>query len=175
MDACGIGNTMLSVSSPGVVFGDDGAAQALTRQVNETGAEAVRDEPGRFGLFASLPLPNIDAALAEIAYSLDELQADAVVLMSNYHGTYLGDPALEPVFKELARRRAVVFVHPTSPVCAACSALPVGISSPVPFSYRRTISWASGALGSTGSYGTLRSDESRVCVPGTSGRSSTCV
>jgi predicted TIM-barrel fold metal-dependent hydrolase len=123
MDRCSIETSMLSISSPGVHFGDDTAARRLAREVNEAGAETVREHPGRFGLFASLPLPDVDGALEEIAYAYDTLHADGVVLETNTHGTYLGDPDLEPVWAELGRRRAVVFLHPTSPVCWERSAL----------------------------------------------------
>ncbi|MEU5658700.1 amidohydrolase family protein [Streptomyces sp. NPDC047737] len=123
MDRGGISTAVLSVSSPGVHFGDDAAARALAREVNEDGAQTVRDHPGRFGLFASLPLPDVEASLVEAAYALDVLGADGVVLETNTHGVYLGDPRLEPLFAELGRREAVVFVHPTSPVCWEQSAL----------------------------------------------------
>ncbi|MFG2429503.1 amidohydrolase family protein [Streptomyces sp. NPDC048590] len=123
MDRCGIGTSVLSVSSPGVHFGDDTAARRLAREVNEDGADTVRAHPGRFGLFASLPLPDVDGALEEIAYALGTLDADGVVLESHTHGTYLGNPRLEPVWAELDRRGAVVFLHPTSPVCWESSAL----------------------------------------------------
>jgi len=123
MDRSGIDTAVLSVSSPGVHFGDAAAARALAREVNEDGARVVRDHPGRFGLFASLPLPDVDGALAEIAYAFDELDADGVILETNTHGVYLGDARLEPVFAELGRRQAVVFLHPTSPVCWEHSAL----------------------------------------------------
>ncbi|MET9431622.1 amidohydrolase family protein [Streptomyces sp. NPDC003036] len=123
MDRCGIDTALLSLSSPGVHFGDDGAARRLAREVNEDGAGAVREHPGRFGLFASLPLPDVDGALDELAYAFDTLGADGVVLETNTHGTYLGDPKLDPVLAELDRRAAVVFLHPTSPVCWERSAL----------------------------------------------------
>ncbi|GGZ24035.1 amidohydrolase [Streptomyces nitrosporeus] len=123
MDRGGIDTAVLSVSSPGVHFGDPAAARALAREVNEDGAETVRGHPGRFGLFASLPLPDVDASLAEAEYALDVLGADGVVLETNSHGVYLGDPRLEPLFAELGRRGAVVFLHPTSPVCWERSAL----------------------------------------------------
>ncbi|MFI2780065.1 amidohydrolase family protein [Streptomyces sp. ALB3] len=123
MDRCGIRTSMLSVSSPGIHFGDDAAAARLAREVNTAGAETVREHPGRFGLFASLPLPDVDGALEEIAHAYDALDADGVVLETNTHGTYLGNPDLEPVWAELDRRAAVVFLHPTSPVCWEQSAL----------------------------------------------------
>jgi predicted TIM-barrel fold metal-dependent hydrolase len=85
--------------------------------VNETGARTVRDHPGRFGLFATLPLPDVDAALVELRYALDTLKADGVALLTNFEEIYLGDPRFDPVFAELNRRRTVVFLHPTSPAC----------------------------------------------------------
>jgi predicted TIM-barrel fold metal-dependent hydrolase len=115
MDRHGIETALLSLSSPGVYFGDATAARRLAREVNEYAAGLARDHPGRFGSFAALPLPDVDGALDEIAYALDDLGAHGVVLLSNLDGMYLGDARLEPVFAELSRRNAVVVLHPTSP------------------------------------------------------------
>ncbi len=123
MDRHGIQTAVLSLSSPGVHFGDDAAARLLARQVNEDAAGVVAAHPGRFGFFASVPLPDVDGTLEAIAYGIDELDADGVVLMTNAQGKYLGDESLEPVFAELDRRRAVAFLHPTSPVCWEQSSL----------------------------------------------------
>jgi predicted TIM-barrel fold metal-dependent hydrolase len=117
MNEWGIGTSILSVSSPGVHFGDDGQARALARNVNEVGAAVAREHPGRFGHFASLPFPDVDGSMTELAYALDELGSDGVTVETNADGTYLGDPRYEAVYAELDRRRAVVFVHPTSPPC----------------------------------------------------------
>jgi predicted TIM-barrel fold metal-dependent hydrolase len=123
MDRNGIETAMLSISSPGVHFGDDKTARLLARRVNEYAAELTRDHPGRFGNFVSLPLPDVDGTLEEIPWAFDELGADGVALMTHTHGIYLGDERLDPVFAELDRRRAVVFLHPTSPVCWERSSL----------------------------------------------------
>jgi predicted TIM-barrel fold metal-dependent hydrolase len=117
MDRLGIATSLLSVSSPGVHLADDMAASDLARAVNEAGRRAVVDHPGRFGLFGSLPLPDVDAAMAEIAHCIDHLDVDGFVLLTNVGGTYLGDAAWEPVFRELDRRGARVLIHPTSPAC----------------------------------------------------------
>lgn len=117
MDRLGIATSLLSISSPGVYFGEAAAARDLAREVNEIGRRAVVDHPGRFGLLAALPLPDVDAAIAEIAYGCDRLHADGFALLTNVGGTYLGDPSREPVFRELNRRKARVFLHPTSPAC----------------------------------------------------------
>ncbi|MER6530540.1 amidohydrolase family protein [Streptomyces sp. NPDC001508] len=117
MDELGVELAILSISSPGVHVGDDRAATVLALGVNEDGAALAARHPDRFGFFASLPLPDVDSALDEIAYALDQLGAEGVVLLSNYHGTYLFDPRFRPVLDELDRRGAVVFLHPTSPPC----------------------------------------------------------
>lgn len=117
MDRLGIATSLLSISSPGVHLADEAAARDLAREVNEAGRRAVVDHPGRFGLFASLPLPDVDAAMAEIAYCCDRLDVAGFTLLTNIGGTYLGDSAFQPVFRELDRRGARLFIHPTSPAC----------------------------------------------------------
>ncbi|MFH8496757.1 amidohydrolase family protein [Streptomyces coeruleorubidus] len=91
--------------------------------MNEYTAELTREHPGRFGNFVSLPLPDVDGALEEIRFAFDTLRADGVTLLTHTHGVYLGEERLEPVFAELDRRRAVVFLHPTSPLGWEQSAL----------------------------------------------------
>jgi 6-methylsalicylate decarboxylase len=117
MNRLGVGLAILSISSPGVYFGDDMKARALARRVNEEGRRLSEEYPERFGFFATLPLPDVTGAIAEAAYALDVLRADGVVLETNHHGLYLGDPKLDPVYAELNRRSAVIFLHPTSPAC----------------------------------------------------------
>jgi predicted TIM-barrel fold metal-dependent hydrolase len=80
MDRLGIATSLLSISSPGVYFGDETNARNLAREMNEIGRRAVMDHPGRFGLFASLPLPDVDAAIAEIAYCVDRVGVFARLL-----------------------------------------------------------------------------------------------
>ncbi|UNI18142.1 6-methylsalicylate decarboxylase [Purpureocillium takamizusanense] len=112
-----IDKSILSITSPGthLVPGDVQLGRNLTRRCNEFAADLKRRRPDKFGFWASLPLPDVEGSLREIEYALDVLNADGVVVLTNAHGVYLGDPVLEPVFKALNERRAVVFVHPTSP------------------------------------------------------------
>jgi predicted TIM-barrel fold metal-dependent hydrolase len=117
MDRQEIATAMLSVSSPGVHFGNDEAARRMARSVNEYAARTVQDHRGRFGTFASLPLPDIDAALEEVRYALEVLKVNGFVMLTNYGGVYLGDVKFNQVFDELNRRSAIIFVHPTSPPC----------------------------------------------------------
>ncbi len=124
MDRLGIARSLLSVSSPGVHLDDDVAATvARCRTVNLEGQRAVAAHPDRFGLLASLPLPDVEAAVAEVAVAADHLGADGFVLLTNVAGRYPADDAFEPVWQALADRRALVLLHPTSPPCWQHTAL----------------------------------------------------
>lgn len=127
LDELQLGTAMLSLSSPGLDF--DGRPSYWAQVVNDVGAGLVTDHPDRFGWFASLPLPDIDASLVEIDRAAAELHADGFALLTHYSGSYLGDPRFDPVMSELDRRRAVVFVHPTSP--AGCAAVDCGRPAPL--------------------------------------------
>ena len=105
---------VMSLSPPGVWFGDPGLAAELTRMVNEHTAELVRSDPRRFAGLAVLPLPDVDAALTELDHALDVLGLDGVALLSNVDGIYHGDPRWDAVWDELDRRAAYVFLHPTA-------------------------------------------------------------
>ncbi len=114
LDEAKIDVAVPSISTPGVHFGDNAAALKLAGQVNEYLADIKRNRPDRFGGFAALPLPDVDGSLEQIAYAFDVLELDGVSLMTNAGGSYLGDSRFDPVFAELQRRGAVVFVHPTA-------------------------------------------------------------
>ena len=115
MDQHGIATAITSVSTPGVYFNHPSVSRDLARSCNEYAARLVSDHPTRFGALASLPLPDIDGALQELAYALDVLSLDGVILLTNAQGQYLGVQELDPLFIELNRRKAVVLVHPTDP------------------------------------------------------------
>jgi predicted TIM-barrel fold metal-dependent hydrolase len=124
MDANGIQVAILSAAIPSVFVADRAQATELARIANTAFAELVRSYPARFGFLAYLPLPYVDAALAELAYAFDTLHADGVIMMSHAGPTYLGDPVWEPVMAELDRRSATVLTHPYN--------LPGAEAAPVP-------------------------------------------
>jgi 6-methylsalicylate decarboxylase len=113
MRRCDTDAAVLSVSPPGAHFGDGGLEVEIARAANEGLAQLVAAEPTRYAALATLPVMDLAAALDEVAYSLDVLKLDGVMLLSNVAGTYLGDPAWEPLYAELSKRWAHVFLHPS--------------------------------------------------------------
>ena len=113
MAELGVGTAILSVSTPGTAFLPNPAdAAALARDVNDYVGELAAAQPDRFGFFATVPMPHVDAAVAETVRALDELNADGIVLLANNAGTYLGEDGQDALFAALDDRSAVVFIHP---------------------------------------------------------------
>ena len=128
MDRGGVAAAVVSITNPGLWFGDMAVTRRLARACNDYGATLVQEHPTRFGLFAALPLPDVDGTLQEIAYAYDVIKADGVGLMTSYGDTWLGNTAYRPVMQELNRRKAVVTVHPTAANCCRNLGYAPGVS-----------------------------------------------
>ena len=126
MDQAGVATAITSITAPGFALLGRDRLVAVNRDCNDYGARMSADHRGRFGLFASLPLPDVDASLKEIGYALDTLKAQGVGLLTSYGDKWLGDRTFAPVLDELDRRGALVYVHPTAPDC--CRNLLPGIA-----------------------------------------------
>ena len=116
MDEAGIECSILTMPAPQPYFDDTAECQQTTRRYNEYCAKLKADYPGRFRFCASLPLPDVDAAIREAVYALDTLGADGVKLATNSRGQYLGDEELDPLMEVLNERHSVILIHPHKPV-----------------------------------------------------------
>ena len=119
MDEAGITTSILSLSSMHNVWFQAPKSDwaHLARLSNDYAAGLMRDHPGRFGLFATLPMPDVEASLKEIAYAFDVLKADGIGIPTSWGDKWPGDPLFAPVFDELNRRKAIVAFHPYAPNC----------------------------------------------------------
>ena len=115
MDSMGIQTSVLTMPAPQPFYGDAEESARCVRSVNERSAQVKADFPGRFLFCASLPLPDVDAAIREAIYALDTLRADGIKLATNSRGQYLGDEELDPLMEVLDERHAVIVIHPHRP------------------------------------------------------------
>lgn len=116
MQQAGVAKAMLSLNAP-VGFAGAQIARRLARDANEHAARLGTEHAGRFGSFATLPMPDVEASLKEIEYALDTLKADGVAMLSSYGDRWLGHESFAPVMDELNRRKAVLYVHSTEAAC----------------------------------------------------------
>ncbi|MGW6710064.1 amidohydrolase family protein [Streptomyces sp. NPDC054956] len=133
MDRTGIALQVLSVPPQSPHLPRESDAVALARTANESYAELVARWPERFRAFAALPLPHVDAALRELAYALDELGMAGAAVTTTVRDRTLADPLFHPLYEELDRRAAVLYVHPAGE----------GAASPLITGHRMT--WMVGA------------------------------
>ena len=119
MHQAGTSIAFLSLTTPGFAFAEKEETRKVSRSCNEAAAKLMADHPGRFGSFATIPLADTEGALRETEYALDTLKADGISLFSNYGDVWLGHATFAPVYEELNRRKAIVYVHPVLANCCA--------------------------------------------------------
>ncbi|MHB8619147.1 MAG: amidohydrolase family protein [Chloroflexota bacterium] len=119
MEKLGVDYQVLSLSIPQAYEGDAGTRRDLARLANDFFAEQVERHPNRFLAFASLPLPDIEGSLRELARCVDGLGMVGVCLGSHVNGRRYDDPLFTPLFDEIDRRGLPVFLHPMIAECSA--------------------------------------------------------
>ena len=132
MDKAGVTTAIVSAQATTGWFNDPAQANRLARDMNEFAATKMvggASYKGRFGMFATLPMPDVDGTLKEIAYAFDMLKVDGVAMLTSYGTKWLGDASFAPVFDELNRRRAIVYIHPIQPTC--CQPMMMGVQPQV--------------------------------------------
>jgi len=134
MEKGAVETSFLSVTTPGIWFGNIDETRRAARELNEYAAKLRSDYKGRYGIFAVLPLPDVDASLREIEYAYDTLKVDGIGFLSSYHDRLLGDETFAPMWEELNRRRAIVYTHATAPDCCMWNFVPKVSSITVEFS-----------------------------------------
>jgi len=112
MDLAKVDMQVLSISSQLPYYASESQAVELARLANDIYAGIVREHPKRFAAFACTPLPHIQASLDEMHRALDELGMVGVTAGTTVMGRSIVDPAFDPFFAELNRRKAVLFIHP---------------------------------------------------------------
>jgi len=117
MDQAGVATAITSTTTPQVSFLPKDDAVRIARESNEYAKRLTIDHPGRFGMFALLPMPHVDESLKAIGDALDGLKANGIGMMTSYGDKWLGHPDFAPVFEELNRRKATVYTHPTAANC----------------------------------------------------------
>jgi aminocarboxymuconate-semialdehyde decarboxylase len=121
MEEAGIDLQVLSVPPQFPYFENEQHGVAAARLANDLCADLARQYPQKFEVFAIFPLPHMDASLQELSRGMDELGMVGAAIGTTVLGRSIADPAFDPLYAELERRRAILFIHPTGvSACSAC-------------------------------------------------------
>jgi predicted TIM-barrel fold metal-dependent hydrolase len=121
MDEAGIDMQILSVPPQFPYFADEQHGVQAARLANDLCADLARKYPQKFEVFTIFPLPHIDAALKELARGMDELGMVGAAIGTTVLGKSIADATFDPLYAELNRRHAVLFIHPTGVgACSSC-------------------------------------------------------
>jgi aminocarboxymuconate-semialdehyde decarboxylase len=131
MDRAHVDKQILSVAGLAPYLPDEAAAVEGARFVNDLYAELSRTEARRFAAFGVLPMPHVSASLTELARVLDDLGMWGVTVTTSILGTSLADASFDPIYAELDRRGAVLFIHPAGFACGSPDLVANGLTWPL--------------------------------------------
>ena len=112
LDRVGVDTQVLSASQAQPYLPEARRAAEAARMLNDLYLALCQEHPRRFLSFAALPLPHVDESLAEIARITSIFSVVGVTIGCSVAGRQLDDPVFDPVYDELDRLGAVVFLHP---------------------------------------------------------------
>ena len=117
MDRSGVVLQALSIPAPNVYRLPLDMRVEVCRQTNAAFSATAALAPGRFRVLASLPLPDVDAAMAELETVMGDPETAGIAVCTTIDRRTLDDPLFAPLWAELDRRETTVFVHPTTACC----------------------------------------------------------
>jgi aminocarboxymuconate-semialdehyde decarboxylase len=112
MDEAGVDAQVLSTSALVPEHGGPEVAGRAASIGNEALAAIVARVPGRFAYFGILPMSDPGAAIAAVDPTLAGSGCVGINVPTSIGGRSIADEAFDPLFAELDRRSAVLFVHP---------------------------------------------------------------
>ncbi|BBN08257.1 6-methylsalicylate decarboxylase [Marchantia polymorpha subsp. ruderalis] len=132
MDLLNVSLSIVAISTPAAVLTRDypvNESRQLARRLNEYAYNLSMEYPQRFSFFATLTLPDVEGSVAEAIYALDTLNAAGVMILATSSDELLGSPRFDPLYAELDKRNATVFVHPSQSPCPGQQSSPVNEGS----------------------------------------------
>jgi aminocarboxymuconate-semialdehyde decarboxylase len=113
MDRMGVDVQAISVAPPQYYYWAPGhLGRRLARMENDHLAEIVTGHPDRFVGLGTVPLQDVEGAIAELRYVASELGFRGIEICSNVAGDDLDHPRFLPLWEEVERLRLLVVIHP---------------------------------------------------------------
>lgn len=113
MDALGIDVQAIS-PSPGqyYYFTPPELGRDVARKINEGIASAVEKHPKRLVGMGTVPLQNVEMAIAEMRRCVKNLNLRGIEISSNVNGRELAEPELRPFWAAAEELGVLIFMHP---------------------------------------------------------------
>ena len=112
----GVDTQVITLTTPGTHVESPEYAWKLSQLVNDAFAKIIAERTPRFAALATLPLNDPKASVKELRRAMDELKLPGAMLFSNVNGVALADQRFWPLYELANEKKAVLHIHPTSPV-----------------------------------------------------------
>jgi predicted TIM-barrel fold metal-dependent hydrolase len=115
MDDAGIDVQVLSALGYFVQDLEPAASMQWSHEINDRLAATVAEHPDRFQAFASLPVRDAAASVAELSRCVDELGFVGAMIHGQTHGVFLDHPSVRPLLAAASRLDVPIYLHPAPP------------------------------------------------------------